>query len=82
MSEVAMVGIDLANRFHAARADGSIVFRKKLSRSHVLAFFAGFRKHRTDCRRQTFPFYMVLGIYGPRPEALSGAWLPPKIMRR
>ena len=43
MSEVTIIGIDLAKRvfqLHGARADGSVVFRKKLSRSQVLAFFA------------------------------------------
>jgi transposase len=41
MSDVAMIGIDLAKRvFHAhgARADGSVVFRQKLPRSQVLPF--------------------------------------------
>ena len=28
------------------------------------------------------PFYMVLRIYGPKPEAISGAWLPPPIVRK
>lgn len=28
------------------------------------------------------PFYMVLRIYGPKPEAISGAWLPPPIIRK
>jgi len=42
MKEVNIVGLDLAKRvFHAhgTRADGSVVFRKKLSRGQVLAFF-------------------------------------------
>jgi transposase len=41
MSEVTIIGIDLAKRvfqLHGAREDGSVVFRKKLSRSQVLAF--------------------------------------------
>ena len=43
MSEVTIIGIDLAKRvfqLHGARADGSVVFRKKLSRGQVLVFFA------------------------------------------
>ena len=43
MSEVTIIGIDLAKRvfqLHGARADGSVVFRKKLSRGQMLAFFA------------------------------------------
>ena len=43
MSEVTIIGIDLAKRVfqvQGARDDGSVVFRKKLSRGQVLAFFA------------------------------------------
>ena len=41
MSEVTIIGIDLAKRvfhLHGARVDGSVVFRKKLSRAQLLAF--------------------------------------------
>lgn len=43
MSEVTIIGIDLAKRvfqLHGASEDGSVVFRKKLSRGQVLAFIA------------------------------------------
>lgn len=43
MSEVTIIGIDLAKRvfhLHGARVDGSVIFRKKLSRAQLLAFFA------------------------------------------
>lgn len=43
MSEVTIIGIDLAKRvfqLHGARNDGSIVFRKKLLQGQMLAFFA------------------------------------------
>ena len=43
MSEVTIIGVDLANRvfqLHGASGDGSVVFRKKVSRGQVLAFFA------------------------------------------
>ena len=43
MSEVTIIGIDLAKRVfqvHGAYSDGSDAFRKKLSRGQVLAFFA------------------------------------------
>ena len=39
MSEVTIIGIDLATRvfqLHGARADGSVVFRKKFSRGQAL----------------------------------------------
>ena len=39
MSEVTIIGIDLAKRvfqLHGARQDGSVVFRKKRSRGQVL----------------------------------------------
>lgn len=43
MSEVTIIGIDLAKRvfqLHGACSDGSIAFRKKLSRGQLLAFVA------------------------------------------
>ena len=43
MDEVSIIGIDLAKRsfqLHGARADGSVVFRKKLGRGKLLAFLA------------------------------------------
>ena len=43
MSEVSIIGIDLAKRsfqLHGARADGSVAFRKKLSRGKLLGFLA------------------------------------------
>jgi hypothetical protein len=43
MSIVTLIGIDLAKRFfklHGARRDGSVAFRKKLSRGQLLAFVA------------------------------------------
>lgn len=43
MSEVTIIGIDLAKRVfqsHRARHDGSVVSRKKLSRGQLLAFVA------------------------------------------
>ena len=43
MEQVSIIGIDLAKRsfqLHGARADGSVAFRKKLSREKVLAFVA------------------------------------------
>ena len=43
MDEVSIIGIDLAKRsfqLHGARADGSVVFRKTLSRRKLLSFLA------------------------------------------
>ena len=43
MNEVTIVGVDLAKRvfqLHGAAADGSVVFRKKFSRTQLLAFLA------------------------------------------
>ncbi len=43
MSEVSIIGLDLAKTLfhaHAARADGSVVFKKKLSRGKLLTFLA------------------------------------------
>ena len=44
MAEVSIIGLDLAKhsfQVHGASADGSVLFRKKLSRAQVLAFFSG-----------------------------------------
>lgn len=44
MSEVTMIGLDLAKRvfhLHGARADGSVASRKKLSRAQLLTFLSG-----------------------------------------
>ena len=44
MSEATIIGVDLAKRvfqLHGAAADGSVVFRKKLSRAQFLPFLAG-----------------------------------------
>jgi transposase len=43
MDEVSIIGLDLAKRtfqLHGARGDGSVVFRKKLSREKLLTFLA------------------------------------------
>lgn len=43
MTQVTIVGLDLAKRVfqvHGATADGGVAIRKKLSRGHLLAFFA------------------------------------------
>ena len=43
MEKVSIIGIDLAKhsfQLHGARADGSVAFRKKLSRGKVLEFLA------------------------------------------
>ena len=43
MAEVSIIGLDLAKsvfQLHGARADGSVAFRKKLSRGKLLEFFA------------------------------------------
>ncbi len=43
MSEISIIGLDLAKNLyqaHGARADGSVVFRKKLSRGKLLNFLA------------------------------------------
>ena len=44
MGQVSMIGIDLAKnsfQLHGARADGSVAFRRKLSRAKFLEFVAG-----------------------------------------
>ena len=43
-TNLTIIGIDLAKRVfhvHGAAADGTVLFRKKLSRSKVLPFFLG-----------------------------------------
>ena len=46
MEEVSIIGIDLAKRsfqVHGARADGSVAYRKKLSRGKLLSFLTSQR---------------------------------------
>lgn len=46
MNEAAIIGVDLAKnvfQLHGAAADGSVVFRKKLSRMQFARFMAGHR---------------------------------------
>ena len=43
MPQVAIIGVDLAKRvfqLHGAAADGSVLFRKKLTRERFLSFLA------------------------------------------
>ena len=43
MEQVSIIGIDLAKRsfqVHGARADGSVAYRRKLSRGKLLGFLA------------------------------------------
>lgn len=43
MEEVSIIGLDLAKNVfqaHGAAADGSVVFRRKLSRAQLVKFFA------------------------------------------
>ena len=43
MEQVSIIGIDLAKssfQLHGARVDGSVAFRKKLSRTKLLDFLA------------------------------------------
>jgi hypothetical protein len=43
MSAITIIGVDLAKRvlqLHGAKADGSVAFRKKLSRGRFLSFLA------------------------------------------
>ncbi|GGA43197.1 IS110 family transposase [Pelagibacterium lentulum] len=47
MNEVSIVGVDLAKRvfqLHGSRADGTVAFRKKVTRGHVLTVLAGLPK--------------------------------------
>lgn len=47
MAEVKIIGVDLAKhvfQVHGARADGSVAFRKKLSRDRFLSFIAAQRR--------------------------------------
>ena len=44
MGEITIIGLDIAKsvfQAHGADAAGSVVFRKKLGRGRLLAFFAG-----------------------------------------
>jgi len=54
MEEVSIIGIDLAKRsfqVHGARADGSVAYRRKLSRGKLLKFLAGAGRSRRSATK-------------------------------
>ncbi len=60
MKEVSIVGLDLAKRVfqaHGAGADGGVIFRRKLSRSQVLAFFMGCGTEKLERAKGIEPSY-------------------------
>jgi hypothetical protein len=59
----------------AMGADGSLTLALQAERPSDPALAANW----LPAPRQ--PFYLVLRIYGPKPEALSGAWTPPGLVR-
>ena len=72
MSEVALIGIDLAKRvfqMHGARCHGSVAFRKKLSRGQLLAFMGVISPFLTGCGCRTYAaiFSFCAGVMPPMP---------------
>lgn len=66
MKEVIIIGVDLAKnvfQLHGAAADGSVVFRKKLTRVQFHKFMSG---HPACCR-----FLMLLSAARIKSKALS-----------
>jgi hypothetical protein len=54
MEEVSTIGLDLAKNVfqaHGARRDGSAAFRRRVSRSKMLAFFSSQPKRHPSWRR-------------------------------
>ena len=58
MEEVSIIGIDLAKRsfqVHGTKADGSVAYRRKLSRGKLLSFLAAQPPARWRWRRAPAP---------------------------
>lgn len=74
MSEVTLIGIDLAKRvfqLHGARSDGSIAFRKKLSLGQLFAFVSQ-QSHSTSEQRQ--PNYECIQPLHPALQAAGSVF--------
>jgi hypothetical protein len=69
MAEVTIIGIDLAKcvfQLQGASEDGSVVFRKKLSRGQVLGEILPVLTAR-DCRTHAAIFSFMAGVTPPMP---------------
>ena len=78
MERVSMIGIDLAkNSFqaHGARADGSVAFRRKLSRAKILDFLL-IHEAQQGCRDATYePSRFPVAVPYPSPHRATPAYV-------
>lgn len=87
MNEVSIIGLDLAKNVfqaHGARADGSVVFRRKLSRAQLLTFLS----HHQPCVvameacASAHHWGRAIGDLGHEIRLISPAYVKPFVKRQ
>ena len=87
MGEVTTIGLDLAKHIfqaHGADASGAVVFRKKLRREQVLAFFAGQPRCRVamEACASAHHWAREIGALGHETRLIAPAYVKPFVKRQ
>lgn len=87
MEEIGIIGLDLAKttfQVHGACSDGSVGFRKKLSRNKVLPFFAGQPRCVVAMEACASAHYWAreIGIFGHEVKLIPPVYVKPFVKRQ